>query len=553
MSSYTWNGGVGSYLDPSQWTPATVPLYGSDTVAAINVGTVSLSDAELNGITLFLGSLSDFSPPNARLVLSNAALGPEMTLNLNHIARLEVDGYDTNFGTIALGDPSSGTSALVNSSGFGQLNQLGTVTVGTAAQLGFAAGVQLNNEGLIELTGGLASTDGTISGNGTIKLAALNSGMDVRAGVDAGQSFLMQQGTLTIEDYNSFHGTLASFDSSATIVTLRNVQFDAATYARDASGEHLILINNGQVVGELQLADTPDTQYAVTKSDVLTTIRPTKVYSDGSIPASITAEEVIIRNAEPNGQTVALGGPTGVVQTGSPNLLLDNAALGPDFVLTVAAPDAMGPQTGTLMVQGYDTNFGEIDVIPSADAQTTARGNTLTIAIQPGSQLNQEGVLKIISPQTSTIVSSSVFFSAGGTLNNDGQILIEPGSFAGMTNAHVIGSGTITVDHGSLALFDVAGSQTIDFLGGSITAAPATFQATIKDWNNDGSLILPSDISSLQFNQTSAAGGDLQFFNGTAQVGTLHLRGTYATADFKLTQAYHEADISLSGHAPSSA
>ena len=74
MASYTWNGGTGSYLDPTQWTPSTVPLYGLDTVAVINAGTVSLSGTEPNGITLLWSNLDNARPAASKLVLDNGVL-----------------------------------------------------------------------------------------------------------------------------------------------------------------------------------------------------------------------------------------------------------------------------------------------------------------------------------------------------------------------------------------------------------------------------------------------------------------------------------------------
>lgn len=549
MSSYTWNGRTGDYLDATQWSPAGVPLNGPGTVATINAGIASLNNAAPNGVALSLAGPTTFSQPGPELVLYDVPLGPQMTLAITHRARLMLTGYDTNYGTISLSGPGS----MIQSNGYGQLYQVGRMTVGSSATANFGPNTILYNVGFIELAGGNLSAAGTIGGEGTIELASLSSVMRVFAGVNPGQIFLMQQGELAITNFSSFQGTIADFTNSAAVVTLNNLQFNAATYVQDGSGEHLMLTNNGAAVGELQLSGTPATRYTVTTSGTLTSIRPNQVYTDGSIPASITTGTVTIHNAEPNGRAVALGGPGVLGASGAPNLILDNGALGPQFLLTVASPAVTGPQTGVLTVQGYDTNYGEIDVIPSADAQVTGQGNALTIDITQYSQLNQEGTIKITSPQVTSESGSNLYFSGPGTLNNDGQILIGPGSFAGMTNARVVGYGTITVDHGGLALFNVASTQTVDFLGGSITAAPATFQATIKDWNNDGSLVLPSDITSVQFNQTSAAGGDLQVFNGTVQAGALHLLGNYATSDFRLTQSTQAVDVFLSGHAPPSA
>ena len=36
MAIYSWNGAAGDYLDPAQWTPNDVPLYGSDTSPPIS-------------------------------------------------------------------------------------------------------------------------------------------------------------------------------------------------------------------------------------------------------------------------------------------------------------------------------------------------------------------------------------------------------------------------------------------------------------------------------------------------------------------------------------
>ena len=548
MASENWNGGTGSYLDPTQWTPAGVPLYGLDTIATINAGTVSLNNAAPNGITLDLAGPTAFTEPGPRLVVNNAAFGAQMTFNMTHRALLTLQGYDTNYGTISLSSPG----AILQGEGYGQLYQVGRMTVGSSATANFGLNTVLYNIGFIELAGGNLSAAGPIGGEGTIELASPDSVMRVFAGVDPRQIFIMQQGELAIANYNSFQGTIADFTSNAAVVTLSNLPFDAAIYVQDGTGEHLMLTSNGATVGELKLSGTAPTRYTVTTTGTLTSIRPDQVYTDGSIPASITTGSVTIQNAEPNGRAVALGGPSILGAGSSPNLLLNNGALGPQFLLTVASPTTTGPQTGVLTVQGYDTNYGEIDVIPSADALVTGLGNTLTIDITQWSQLNQEGTIKITSPQVGSPSSSNLYFSGPGTLNNDGQILIEPGSFAGMANTHVVGYGTITVDHSSLALSNVAGTQTINFLAGSITAAPANFNATIENWNNGGSLILPSDISSVQFNQTSAAAGDLLLFNGIAQAGALHLLGTYATADFTRTQSTQAVDIGLTGHAPPS-
>ncbi len=116
----------------------------------------------------------------------------------------------------------------------------------------------------------------------------------------------------------------------------------------------------------------------------------------------------------------------------------------------------------------------------------------------------------------------------------------------------IIGSGTITVDHANVALDSTASTQTVDLFGGRLSA-PLTLEATIKDWNSDGRVVFggASSVNSVQFNQTSDAGGDLQLFGASgAQVGDLHLLGTYATSDLTITPLRGASDISASGITP---
>ncbi len=547
MPDFTWNGAAGDYLDPAQWTPAGVPLYGADTTATISKGTATLGGAEPNGITITLAS-------PGRLVLGNAALGPDATLDapLNS-ETLEVDGYDTNYGTVAVGNPGGTYANLtVLSRGFGQLNQDGTVAVGPAASLFLDASTLLDNEGLVALNGGTMTASNAISGNGTIQLAAPGSKANVNGAVGAGQTFLMQAGTLAVLKAGSFAGTLAGFGSSTATVTFGGLQFDAAAYVQDENGAHLELTSNGAAVDEIPLADTPPTQYAVLKFGATgaTSVTPTQVFSDGSIPGSI-AGAVTIRDATADGQAVALGGSATFGPADVANLILDNATLGPDLALTVSSTAATGRQLATLTVLGNSTAEGRISLVTPPDAQPTGNGNALSIDLQPGAQLNQEGTLSVVSPQTVGSYGSSLDVFGTGTLNNDGLITIGPGGSASFAT-NVTGSGTIAVDGASASLPSAAGTETLDLLAGEAVVSPS-LQAAIKDWSSSGQLVIYAPFNSVQFNQTSDAGGDLQLFNGTNQVGDLHLLGTYATSDFTVVETRGDTTITASGKPPLSA
>ncbi len=276
--------------------------------------------------------------------------------------------------------------------------------------------------------------------------------------------------------------------------------------------------------------------------------------------ATVGSGAVTLSDAEPNGITLALGaGGTfyQIIQDGRggllpvpdvPILVLSNGALGPDMALDVFSP-------ARLIVEGDDTNYGQINVAPFGDTQALGNSRSLYVSILGGSQLNQEGTIAVITPQTVSPVDSRLTV-LGGTLNNDGQIFIGPGS-AATFGTSIIGSGTITVDHATVFLDSTASTQTVDLLGGRLTA-PLTLEATIKDWNSDGHMEFGNvggagSVSSAQFNQTSDAGGDLQLFGASgAQVGDLHLLGTYATSDFTITRLPGASGISVSGIAPPS-
>ena len=206
-----------------------------------------------------------------------------------------------------------------------------------------------------------------------------------------------------------------------------------------------------------------------------------------------------------------------------------------------------------LATHGQSASDGEIDVIPSAGG-TSDNGSSLTVNLGDGAQFNQDGTIKVISPQTFS--DSQLSFIGPGVLNNDGLIYVGPRSGASFESA-VTGSGTITVDGGGASFSSDAATQVIDFLGGTLRPTLG-LAATIKDWNDNGTIRFgygpkgPA-IDAVAFSQTSDAGGDLRLLLGGTEVGGLHLLGTYATADFKVASTGpYETGITVSGHPPGS-
>lgn len=506
MASQKWSGSSGSYLDPAQWTPSGIPLYGTDTIASIDAGTVLLSNAEPDGITLRLGGAG-----NPELVLDNAALGPSLTLDTTGAATLGVRGYDTNYGQIVLG----GTLAI-DTGAYGQLNQYGTITVpgGSALSVG-PAGV-LNNGGLIDLTGGIGKIADTIDGSGTIDLAAATSSLEVAGAVGADETFALDQGSLRFDNFGAFKGKLANFSSVAASLALGGIQFDSAAYVTQFGTPTLVLVSNSAIVGQITLTNGQFTNYAVTaNADGTSTITPTatpptRTFSDGSIPSVIDSGVVVIKNAEPNGQFVQLGSTNA---TGQPTLVLDNAALGPQLTLSLLSPAGIAfASYATIEVQGYDTINGTILL-----GGRPLTPEFLTVALGPFGQLNQFGTIDVLDGSGLTIKNEDA--GAPGTLNNTGLINLAGGNAVIMPD--IVGYGTIKMNF----ISNVSASSVE--LGGAVA------RNQIVDVN-DGRLQLDKPLQFL---------GDLYDFSGS--ISSLVLENTRADASQFLPGAGGSARLVL--------
>ena len=491
MASQKWSGSSGSYLDPAQWTPPGIPLYGADTIALIDAGTVLLSNAEPDGITLILGGAT-----NPELVLDNAALGSSMTLETTGAATLGVRGYDTNYGQITLGG-----ALAIDTGGYGQFNQFGTITVPTGSALSVGATGVLNNGGLIDFTGGVGTIDDRIEGNGTIDLAAASSSLTVAAAAGADETFALDQGSLRIDNFGTFKGKLADFNSIAASLTLGQVRFDSAAYVTLFGTPTLVLISNSQTVGQIALTNTPFTNYAVNaNSDGTSTITPvaippTRTFSDGSIPSVIDSGVVVIKNAEPNGQLIRLGSTNAA---GQPTLVLDNAALGPQLTLSLLSPAGIAFFSyATLEVQGYDTTYGTILL-----GGRPLTPEFLTVTLGPHAQLNQSGIVDVSDGSGMTIRNADA--NAPGTLNNTGLISLAGGN--AVITPDIVGYGTIKMN-----FISNVGSSSLE-LGGAV--AP--------------SQIIEINDGRLQLDKPSLFMGDIYNFEGP--VSSLVLENTRADA-----------------------
>ena len=253
---YSWNGGDGSYTDPAQWTPQAVPLYGGDT-ADIESGTATLSNAQPD-IAITLAGPDAASQPD--LVLDNAALGPDAHLILvpamlggDGYSTLTVQGYDTNFGTIDVSDTAFTEHATLAIAPYSQLNQEGTINVGTSRQPFQVTGTggapaTLNNDGVINIRGGEAVISADIIGSGTIAFTA--GIVELGGSVSSSQHIAVGgfNSTLRIDDPAAFHGVIDEFGGRGSAMTLANTQATGAYFAQVTPDAGALLVLNGQQV-----------------------------------------------------------------------------------------------------------------------------------------------------------------------------------------------------------------------------------------------------------------------------------------------------------------
>ena len=285
MTDYTWNGAAGDYLDPAQWTPNDVPLYGTDDVAIIGSGTVTLSDAEPNNATVEIGGPS-FGGAAPRLVLDNAALGPDLDVRVTSAvpvgpnndagANITVQGYDTNYGTVELThDQNTVGSASLGFliQPYSQLNNEGTITEDSTisaatgsrgADMLFLSGdprttAVLNNDGRINvLNDSTASIFTAVTGTGTITVArttgaeanALPNLIFTEGQVASSQSVALEAGQMTLYQELAapqlFGGVISDWNPAARVYlpgqAATSLQFTQTTAAQ---GDLVVSSDNG--------------------------------------------------------------------------------------------------------------------------------------------------------------------------------------------------------------------------------------------------------------------------------------------------------------------
>lgn len=283
----------------------------------------------------------------------------------------------------------------------------------------------------------------------------------------------------------------------------------------------------------------------------------------GGASAVIQSGTVTLSNVKPNDVQVALAGPS---EANQPNLVLDNAALGPGVFLTLvsSANSAPGQAPGvgfaTITVLGYDTNEGTIYLGGGKTAP-----DFLNIAIAPYSQLNQGGTISVFDSSQLRVSGAD---EAPATLNNDGTINISGGSVVISTD--IIGSGTIAFVSASPGFSEaaelgagVSATQHISFNDPNRSGtrqslridSPSAFHGVIDGFADplESITLANTQATEAYFAQVKPESGALLLLNGQEIVGALTVTGTHASNAYGVSNnGDGSATVTPSGLVPTS-
>ncbi|MGO9329637.1 MAG: beta strand repeat-containing protein, partial [Steroidobacteraceae bacterium] len=408
-----------------------------DMIEAISGGTVNITGGTANesGATIEAngsGSTVNFSDTLADASIEN--IGTILAENGGTVKFTDTIVSNAS-GTIE----ASGAGSTIDLS-FTQIND-GALTIGSCATLDVEApgatldGVNVTNNGTIEVNGGLLIVTGasTIGGSGTVLIE--NGGFALFSDLfDQNVTFSGAGGLYLTQSYS---GTVAGFGAGDAL-DLSNLTYVAghtsATWAAD-----VLTVTNGTQTENITLDESSSNAFTAV-SDPL-----------GGISVFYGAEDEWTNTSGTHSWTIGSNWNDGV-PTSALNAVID---LSGTYTITIATTDngGAGDSANSLMIS-------------DADATLSGAG-TLTI---------------------STIINSGTIDASGGTLTLDSSDITNIGTFVAASGAtlqiNAIGvenEGNITVDGtlsvdatgGTLALPSTTGTGTVELNDGIIIAAAA--------------------------------------------------------------------------------
>ena len=234
---------------------SSITLTGAATVTAtqsLDGYTVALEGSEIANAPTIAATSAIFG---GHLAMTVAGAG-----SAARYGSLRAIGNDVNNGTLSTRAGTIGGAATLSVAISGAPGATGTLAAGVltnAGKIDAEAGSTVNIVGTTGSTlvnsgslvaNGMIFLGTTVSGTGKIIVGAASNaaGLEVQGALPAGQSVLLDAGTLTIDNLSSFHATVSGFNTHGRIV-LKGV--NAAT---EAYSNGIVLLNGGQA-GSLHL------------------------------------------------------------------------------------------------------------------------------------------------------------------------------------------------------------------------------------------------------------------------------------------------------------
>ena len=280
-----------------------------------------------------------------------------------------------------------------------------------------------------------------------------------------------------------------------------------------------------------------------TNANTTLSISATDTFTIRDVPGSV---------ASTNGGTLSLGAAADLFLSGT----FDNTGT----LATHATSDVWVTGTvdnsGTIQQSG-DVNVGNAStagaIINEASGHWHISGNVdVTGGAAAGSSLQNAGSLirdgvGVTDVSVATINSGQIYLGSGTMeflrpVTNTGTMTVGGAGASLYLSTAVAGTGSLDINGGSLHLLHGADAgQTVDFMSsGTLDLnAPGIFAGTIAGFGaNDLIDLVKTAATSATF-----GGGVLTVLNGAATVASLHMSGTYTSADFLVTSDNHNGSF----------
>jgi hypothetical protein len=319
VTTHTWFGGTGQFIKPNNWDPTGVPASGD--TAAIESGTVKLSDQGLSGVMFILDAANADSQPT--LALRNVALDDRIAVsgvfnpgdfsNGTPVGEINARGVVTSAGQITT---TGGRGAPFQSQLVIDIERGGTfVNTGSIRDMSFGDSLTIKGDGSFFNNGTVATAENSVAdiaakvvGTGTFDVvgdlqggSAIHFGDGVSAGITVDlvlspvplkQHIIIDkplQFLAAIDNFDSggLGGRVASLNNDIDLPNTKEARITSDTFADD----HLQLFAGSKLLADLNIiGDFTAGNFALSadaKGGTLITFAPTTATATSDPPSIV--------------------------------------------------------------------------------------------------------------------------------------------------------------------------------------------------------------------------------------------------------------------------